>query len=1104
MNLSKGMFYMFRLATRVVNFERLVFLVLWLSIFIFCAETLSSASAYQRRRPQAFKGSLRLTRAARVGKDATLIFSIKSNLLETIHARLQFRLPQGISSRSPVHFNRVYFPPNAPDQKFSVLINVKKPGVYPLQASIYAALANGQTIIEHFYLYLRAASGYALSSVVPFNQPLDKQILETHVQTRAFPGSVGEVTVRGSVVYFNDITEAAFPIRRPHVALYLDLPAGEDINIDETIADDRGEYIFENLSHSDFSTHSLRNLYVVVRFENYVLSIENLEAKVYEFASETVRNVPDGDTTIHLSLNSRNSNRGLGYIFNTLQLAHGFLLNRLGWERDRPVRVIWPSIENISYYVSHPMGGQVSSESINIAHGDQWTRVIMFHEYAHAVMTAAYGYNYDSVPKGRYQGSHRLETVSDAGFAFNEGWAAFMEAAVDNSALNVTGYLDQTVPNIESNKWWTGHVEGLGSNTKGENVEGTVASILWDIFDTPDSIDHQPEVDDDEISDLTHLLWEILVNDLPQSVTDIATAWRKREFPMLEALEEIYIAHHAVFRPNTAPSFQFTSPNADGAVSDKSFQITWTASDSDGDDFTVALFYDRDNRPGGSKLIHSGLSQDRSVFTWHTDSLAEGSYYLRAIVSDLQNPPTDVYSDGVVVVDHTPLLPPIVTSNTHPDFNRWYASNSPHLELLTSPAVDAGQQFSFILNREPGAVPDTRPEALVRSNALVFTGLSDGVWWVHVRARDALGYWTDASHFGFKIDSTPPPAVTNLSWLLDETRNAREITLEWDAANDTSGIRAYHVQIDLDSTDFQAGMLFDGLVDGGITRHTFTGALDTTYYARIKAENRANLVSPDWSGITPGVILNNRFVSDVNRDATIDILDLVLVAKHFGKTNDQITHPYVDVNRDAVVDVDDLVLVATHFEEGANAAPTLPRMMHIEPPSNSGTGPPTKSDANHPTFTEIDFNHLGKSLAALRRQPNLPSNARRAIEALINRLHTANHRTNPKFELPIVRETRVLPVYPNPFNPEVWLPYELAEPSDVRIEIYSASGLLVRRLNIGKQPAGRYHQHDSAGHWTGRNEAGVSVASGLYIYILRITESNGESKEFTGNMVLLK
>ena len=1095
---------MIHMTIGVVSVVRLVLLFLCLSISTLCAETFNAASAHQRRRPQVFNGILHFTQTPRIREDATLILSIRSNLPETIHARIQYRFPHGVSPRSPDFFNRVYFSPYAPDQNFSVLINVRKSGVYPLQASIYAALANGKTVIEHFYTYLRVTSSYTQVSAVPFNEPVDNLPLKTDVRVRAFPGPPGELTIRGSVVYFNDNEEKEFPIHRPQVTLYLEMPEGDDIKIDETTADDRGEYIFENLTPVEFNRGTSRNLYVVVRLNNSVLSIENPAAKVYEFASETARNVPDGETTIHLSIDAQNPNRALAYIFNTVQLPHAFLLNRLGWERDRPVHVVWPSVENISYYVPHLIGDQVSSETINIAYGDQWTRIIMFHEYGHAVMTAAYGYDYASVPKGAYQGSHRLETVSDAGFAFNEGWAAFMEAAVDNRALNVTGYVNEAVPNIESNQWWTGHVEGLGSNTRGESVEGAVASILWDIFDTVETIDHLPASDDDGISDRTDLLWEILVNEKPQSITDVATGWRKHRFPMLEALEEIYIVHHTMFRLNVAPSFQFISPNADDAVSDGFFRITWEVADPDDNDLTIALYHDRDNRPGGSILIQSGLSSDRTGLTWDTGALAEGTYYLRAVVMDSHNPPIEVYSRGAVIVDRTPLLPPTITSNTHPDFNRWYAHNSPQLELQTTPSVIAGRQYSFILDRTSDSVPDTRPEALVRSNALVFPGLSDGVWWVHVRARDALGYWTDASHFGFKIDSTPPPAVSNLNWLLDETANSREITLEWDAADDTSGISAYHVQIDVDSRDFQSGMLFDQTVDGGITRHTFTGAFDTTYYARIKAENQANLSSRDWSGIMPGVILNNSSAWDVNRDATIDIFDLVLVAKHFGKTNDQITNHYVDVNGDEIVDIDDLVLVAKHFEENDNAAPTLTRMMDIAPRSNFDTGPLMPSIANQPTYTEMDFNQLGKALAALRRQSHLTSNARKAIEALRFWVETLKQRVNLNSELSTGTKTRGLPVYPNPFNPEVWIPFELAAPAGVEIAIYTPAGRLVHRLNLGFRLAGRYHRRDNAAHWNGRNEVGDLVGSGVYFCVMRVETLNGEQHTFVRNMALLK
>lgn len=1084
--------YILHFTFYVLRFTRPRFLPLCLLVAVLWVGTPSSVLAHQRFQPRAFDGALHLTRPPRIGGNATLILSVGSNLPETVHARIWFRLPRGISSRSTDLFDDSYFPPYAPNQQYSLRLHVEKPGNYPLQASIYATLPDGQTEIEHFYTYLLVTPSYAQVSPEPFDEPMDHRPLETRVQFRAFRAAAGGLTVRGSVVYFDDNDRMELPIHRPQVLLYLDNPLGKDIEIDQTFANEHGAYIFENPILPELNPGMRRDLYVVVRFDNSVLSIEDRQKKIYEFPSETVRDVPDGEAIIDFALDPENSNRGLAHIFNTIQLAHTFLISRLGWERDRSVRVVWPGTGNISSYFAHQFGDQVSSETIRIVNQDQWRRITMFHEYGHAVMTGAYGYNYDSVPRGNYQGSHRLETVTDTGFAFNEGWAEFMEAAVDNRALNVTGRPNQIVPNIESNQWWTGHVEGKGVNISGERVEGAVASILWDIFDRADSTDHQANVDDDGILDRLDLLWEIFLNDKPQDITAVAIAWRERGFPMLEALEEIYATHHTLSRPNTVPTFRFTSPTADGGLADKSFQITWEASDPDGDDFTITLFYDLNRRSGGSTLIQSRLSSDRSGFTWNTNFIANGKYYLRAEVKDSRNATTEVYSDGFVIVDHTPLLPPIITSNTHPDPNRWYVNNSPQLAFQTQPTVISGQQYSFILNREPETVPDANPDALVRNNKLTLAGLGDGAWWVHIRARDELGYWTDASHFGIKIDSTPPPRVPSPRWLTDPTGNSPEITLEWDAAADVSEIIAYHVQIDVDSRDFQSNLLFDQSVDGNVRRHTFTGVLGKTYYAQIKAENGANLLSRTWSLITPGVMLTEPAAWDLNRDGLVNIIDLVLVASHFGETIAQPAIPNPDVNRDGVVDIADLILVAGHFGEGVNAAvaPGLriskSRNTHHESRFTSHTSP------------RIDLARIQTALLALHRHPRPPPNVQAAMEALKSWLEAVL-----ESDLPPVMETRLLLNYPNPFNPETWIPYELAAPAAVRIEIYAGTGQLVRRLDLGRQSVGRYHRPDRAAYWDGRDEAGNAVASGIYFYVLRVSDSSG-SHTYTRKMVLSK
>ncbi|MDP6599538.1 MAG: Ig-like domain-containing protein, partial [Candidatus Poribacteria bacterium] len=99
----------------------------------------------------------------------------------------------------------------------------------------------------------------------------------------------------------------------------------------------------------------------------------------------------------------------------------------------------------------------------------------------------------------------------------------------------------------------------------------------------------------------------------------------------------------------------------------------------------------------------------------------------------------------------------------------------------------------------------------------------------------------------------------------------------------------------------------------------------------------------------------------------------------------------------------------------------------------------------------------------------------------------------------IPAETQLLPNYPNPFNPETWIPFDLAEDAPVEIEIYSEKGTLVRRLPLGYTDAGIYRQQDKAAYWDGRNANGEQIASGVYFYRIQAGDYNQIRK-----MVILK
>ena len=84
-----------------------------------------------------------------------------------------------------------------------------------------------------------------------------------------------------------------------------------------------------------------------------------------------------------------------------------------------------------------------------------------------------------------------------------------------------------------------------------------------------------------------------------------------------------------------------------------------------------------------------------------------------------------------------------------------------------------------------------------------------------------------------------------------------------------------------------------------------------------------------------------------------------------------------------------------------------------------------------------------------------------------------------------VKRTALLQNFPNPFNPETWLPYQLAADAPVNFRIYDIRGYLVRELNLGLQKPGSYQTQESAAYWDGRDQFGDVVSSGMYFYTMR-------------------
>ena len=203
-------------------------------------------------------------------------------------------------------------------------------------------------------------------------------------------------------------------------------------------------------------------------------------------------------------------------------------------------------------------------------------------------------------------------------------------------------------------------------------------------------------------------------------------------------------------------------------------------------------------------------------------------------------------------------------------------------------------------------------------------------------------------------------------------------------------------------------------------------------------------------------------IGDLNGDGVVNVQDLTLVASNFAQEGDNLA----DVNGDGVVNIVDLTLVAAAMGESSGAPAIW-----------------IYNSENLPTIAEVQ-----KWLQEAKQLALTDPTFLRGILVLEQLLAALTP-----------QKTALLPNFPNPFNPETWIPYQLAEPADVTLSIHTAKGELIRTLALGNQAAGIYKNKDSAAYWDGKNESGELVASGIYFYSLTTKQYTATRK-----MLILK
>ena len=202
--------------------------------------------------------------------------------------------------------------------------------------------------------------------------------------------------------------------------------------------------------------------------------------------------------------------------------------------------------------------------------------------------------------------------------------------------------------------------------------------------------------------------------------------------------------------------------------------------------------------------------------------------------------------------------------------------------------------------------------------------------------------------------------------------------------------------------------------------------------------------------------------ADINSDGSVNVLDLILIASELGNAG---TNLVADVNRDGVVNILDLILAAGMFNDAAAAPSAQPQVPE--------------------TLTAVEVQGWLTDARTLQVRDPIMKRGFLVLEQLLVSLTP--------------RKTELLSNYPNPFNPETWIPYRLAEDAFVTLTIYDSSGHLVRTLDVGHRIAAVYESRSKAVYWDGRNGLGERVVSGIYFYTLTAGDFSA-----TRRMVILK
>lgn len=131
-----------------------------------------------------------------------------------------------------------------------------------------------------------------------------------------------------------------------------------------------------------------------------------------------------------------------------------------------------------------------------------------------------------------------------------------------------------------------------------------------------------------------------------------------------------------------------------------------------------------------------------------------------------------------------------VFSETHSIQDKWYNNNNPVLSWERAEGVNG---FSYEIDNKPSTIPDNKVESEEAIKS--FEGLSDGVWYFHIKAVKGSA-WGTTGHYVMHIDTAPPASFKpEINYLVAATVLIERTLVSFFTTDNLSGIDRYEVGV---------------------------------------------------------------------------------------------------------------------------------------------------------------------------------------------------------------------------------------------------------------------------------------------------------------------